>query len=55
MKYKMVSRLKETKEKHNEIKSNNISFFDKYLNKENFESQIFEKIGNRWKLIYSEY
>jgi len=55
MKYKMVTRMKETKEKFYERKSNNLQWFDKYLKKENFESQIFEKVGNRWKLIYSEY
>ena len=35
-------------------KSNNISCFDKYKNKSNYRIKIFQKVKNRWKLVYSE-
>ena len=35
-------------------KSNNISYFDKYKNKNNYRIKIFQKVKNRWKLVYSE-
>ena len=35
-------------------KSNNLEYFDKYKNKTNYKIKIFQKVKNRWKLIYSE-
>ena len=35
-------------------KSNNLEYFDRYKNRTNYKIKIFQKIKNRWKLIYSE-
>ena len=34
-------------------KSNNLSFFDRYKNKQNYKIQIYKK-AKKWELIYSE-
>ena len=34
--------------------SNNLEYFNKYKNKENYRIKIFQKVNNRWKIIYSE-
>lgn len=35
-------------------KSNNLEYFDRYKNKTNYKIKIFQKVKNRWQLIYSE-
>lgn len=54
MKYKMISYRRWNGEKNLDIKSNNLDYFKQFLNKSNYRSMIYEKFGNRWKLIYSE-
>lgn len=54
MEYKIISYRAWDGKKNLEEKSNNIKYFDRYLNKLNFRSQIYKKDGRRWKLIYSE-
>lgn len=34
--------------------SNNLEYFNKYKNKTNYKIKIFQKVNNRWKVIYSE-
>lgn len=54
MEYKIISYRAWDGKKNLEEKSNNLKYFDRYLNKLNFRSQIYKKDGRRWKLIYSE-
>ena len=35
-------------------KSNKLEYFDRYKNRTNYKIKIFQKIKNRWILIYSE-
>ena len=35
-------------------KSNNLEYFDRYKNRSNYKIKIFQKVKNRWELIYSE-
>lgn len=35
-------------------KANNIEFFNRYKGRNNYYIKVFQKIGNRWKLVYSE-
>lgn len=52
--YKMEVYVTETKELYRTEKSNNLEYFDKYKNRTNFQIKIFQKIKNKWQLIYSE-
>lgn len=53
-KYKMEVYRTGEKESFRNEKSNNLKYFDKYKDKVNYKIKIFEKVKNRWKLIYSE-
>lgn len=53
-KYKMEVYRTGEKESFRNEKSNNLTYFDKYKDKVNYKIEIFEKVKNRWKLIYSE-
>lgn len=44
----------ENNELWNIEKSNNINYYDKFKNKENYKIKIYERINNKWILIYSE-
>lgn len=35
-------------------KSNLLEYFDRYKNRINYKIKIFQKVKNRWELIYSE-
>lgn len=52
--YKMEVYRAEEKTLFRTEKSNNLEYFDRYKNRTNYKIKIFQKIKNRWKLIYSE-
>ena len=52
--YKMISYCREDGQKHTEQRSNNPAYFDRYKGKTNYFIEIYQKSGNRWKLIFSE-
>ena len=35
-------------------KSNNLEYFDRYKKRTNYKIKLFQKLKNKWKLIYSE-
>lgn len=53
-KYKMESYRAEDNTLFMKENSNNVEYFNKYKNKENYKIEIFQKVNNRWKKIYSE-
>ena len=52
--YKMEVYRVEEKTLFKTEKSNSLEYFDKYKNRSNYKKKIFQKVKNRWKLIYSE-
>lgn len=52
--YKMEVYRAEEKTLFRTEKSNNLEYFDRYKNRTNYKIKIFQKVKNRWKLIYSE-
>ena len=52
--YKMEVYRAEEKTLFKTEKSNNLEYFDRYKNRTNYKIKIFQKVKNRWKLIYSE-
>lgn len=52
--YKMEVYRMEDKKLFRTEKSNNLEYFDRYKNRSNYKIKIFQKIKNRWELIYSE-
>ena len=52
--YKMEVYRAEEKTLFKTEKSNNLEYFDRYKNRTNYKINIFQKVKNRWKLIYSE-
>ena len=52
--YKMEAYRTEDKTLFNTEKSNNLEYFEKYKNRSNYKIKIFQKVKNKWKLIYSE-
>lgn len=38
----------------NTIYSNNLDYLELYKNRTNYRIKIFQKISNKWKIIYSE-
>ena len=52
--YKMEVYRTEEKTLFRTEKSNNLEYFDRYKNRTNYKIKIFQKVKNRWKLIYSE-
>lgn len=36
-------------------KSDNLEYFNRYKGRENYKIEIFQKIKNRWRLMYIEY
>ena len=53
-KYKMESYKTEDNTLFIKDGSNNLEYFNKYKNKTNYKIKIFQKVNNRWKMIYSE-
>lgn len=51
--YKMVAYTVEG-EKFSEQWSRNVEWFDRFKKKKNYRIQIFEKVKNRWHMIYNE-
>lgn len=52
--YKMEVYRTEDKKLFRTEKSNSLEYFDRYKNRSNYRIKIFQKVKNRWKLIYSE-
>ena len=52
--YKMEVYRAEEKTLFRTEKANNLEYFDRYKNRTNYKIKIFQKVKNRWKLIYSE-
>ena len=52
--YKMEVYRTEEKTLFKTEKSNSLEYFDRYKNRNNYKIKIFQKVKNRWKVIYSE-
>ena len=52
--YKMEVYRAEEKTLFRTEKSNNLEYFDRYKNRTNYKIKIFQKVKNKWNLIYSE-
>ena len=52
--YKMEVYRAEEKTLFTTEKSNNLEYFDRYKNRANYKIKIFQKVKNKWNLIYSE-
>lgn len=52
--YKMEAYRTEDKKLFRTEKSNSLEYFDRYKNRSNYKIKIFQKVNNRWELIYSE-
>ena len=52
--YKMEVYKAEEKTLFRTEKSNNLEYFDRYKNRTNYKIKIFQKVKNKWNLIYSE-
>ena len=52
--YKMEVYKTEEKTLFRTEKSNNLEYFDRYKNRTNYKIKIFQKVKNKWNLIYSE-
>ena len=52
--YKMEAYRTEEKTLFRTEKSNNLKYFDRYKNRTNYKIKIFQKVKNKWNLIYSE-
>ena len=53
-KYKMNAYRTDDGKLFNTEQSNNLEYFDKYKSKCSYLIEIFQRVGNRWKLIYTE-
>lgn len=52
--YKMIAYNRETGDQFFPQFANNLQWFDKYKNKENYRIEIFKRVGKKYKLIYKE-
>jgi hypothetical protein len=54
-KYKMNAYRTDDGKLFNTEKSNSLEYFDRYKSRCNYQIKIFQRINNRWKLIYTEF
>ena len=52
--YKMIAYNRETGDRFFPQFANNIQWFDKYKNKDNYRIEIYKLSGKKYKLIYKE-
>ena len=52
--YKMEVYRTEEKTLFKTEKSNSLEYFDRYKKRTNYKIKIFQKVKNKWNLIYSE-
>lgn len=52
--YKMIAYNRWDGGRHYPQYSNNIEFFDRYKNKENYRIEIYKLVGKKYKMIYKE-